>query len=171
MMKDGDIFLTLGALDLRLTQACDEDFDGLMLSLGSLFKGDPGPPGDAGPGAGPIQTLIGTAGETLGGHRAVGLDTTGRFTYCDNSIRFDAFRACGITTGAASTDADVTVQTQGELTESGWSWTPDLPIYLGANGQLTQIAPTGSPLFNIPFGVALTATSMFVRLGIPTFLS
>lgn len=145
----------------------------LDLLLSPIYRGSPGPkgdPGDAGAGAGPIQTLTAVAAGALGGHRVVGPTTAGTYSYVDNATLLDALRTVGVTTGAASTGAAFNVMTEGPVTEPSWAWTPNAPIYVGTNGTLTQAAPTSPAKFVLQIGFALTATTMFVRRRDPIYL-
>jgi hypothetical protein len=107
------------------------------------------------------ETLIAAA--PIGGHRVVSRvsDTevahTNYFSY--NSCR----GIVGISLGAASLGAPVTVRKDGLLIEPSWSWTPDQDIYLTFSGQLTQTIPAAEHLICV--GVAITATSMQIRLS------
>lgn len=139
------------------------------LLLSAFLRGQKGDQGDPGPGAGPIQTLVGVAGSPLGGHRVVGPGNDGAYRYVGNDQPLHLLRVAGITTGAAAAGASIVVQTAGPLTEPSWSWSPDLPVFLGTNGLLTQIPPTASDgaVFVMIVGVALTETSIFVHLASP----
>lgn len=144
----------------------------VVLSLGTFLRGETGPAGPGGPGAGAVQSVIANAGAALGGHRMVGANSAGDYTYVGPNVLLDALRAVGMTTGAAALGAPVTVQTRGPITEPTWAWTPDQPIYLAANGLLTQTAPLAASgaIFQMVVGVALTPTSMYVQLSPPLFL-
>lgn len=146
--------------------------DTVIFKLQAALRGEQGIQGDAGPGAGPVQSLIAVAGESLGGHRVVGIAHDGTYTYVDQTVHVDGFRAAGITTGAAALGAAVTIQTRGTLTEPSWNWTVDLPVFVGSNGVPTQTVPTlaGGALFSQMVGLALTATSIFVQMGVPIYL-
>lgn len=49
----------------------------------------------------------------------------------------------GIVVRAANTGSLALVQVYGPLTNIAWTWTPDLPIYVGDSGELTQTYPAG----------------------------
>lgn len=122
-------------------------------------QGIPGPAGESAIGA-----VVGIAGIALSGHRAV-LEQGGLLGYADNMIPEHALIVLGITTRATNAFDQATVTTFGKVTEPSWSWAPDLPIYLGSSGRLTQIPPiTG---FRLIMGMALSATEMMVRLSEP----
>lgn len=66
--------------------------------------------------------------------------------------------------GIAASNApggQINVTTFGDCTYTGWSWTPNMAVYVGSNGALTQNPGTGVPLQAI--GVAATAT--LLRVG------
>lgn len=146
--------------------------DTVVFKLQAALRGEQGIQGDAGPGAGPVQSLIAVTGTILGGHRVVGIAHDGTYTYVDQTVHVDGFRAAGITTGAAALGAAVTIQTRGPITEPSWNWTVDLPVFVGTNGLPTQTVPTlaGGAVFSQMVGLALTATTIFVQMGIPIYL-
>lgn len=95
-----------------------------------------------------------TAAENLGAYRAVGYD--GLYTQPDA----DSLAAyAGVTRMATITGDPINVVRSGLITEGGWSWTPDAPMFIGANGILTQTQPTaGNPVRRI--GWAISATEL-----------
>ena len=128
--------------------------------------GSQGPPGADGDAA--SRTITVTAGETLGGHRAVLLDSSSQARYTDSSSVADAGRVVGLTTGSASAAAAVTIQISGDMTEPSWSWTPGAILYLGANGQLTETAPSTG--FIQAVAHAVTATKIILEIHQPIML-
>lgn len=98
------------------------------------------------------------AGEDIGGHRAVFIADDGKAYYADPSTA-GATPPVGISKNAAAVDALVTVQTGNDLTESSWAWEPG-PVYLAADGTLSQTVPTSGAIFLI--GVAAGATRLRV---------
>lgn len=127
---------------------------------------DCGAQGPPGPGSIP-QTLTKIAGEALGGHRAVYVASDGTLRYADSQVA-TARVVAGITTGAAAAGDPTILRYAGEMVEAGWSWVPEGTIYLGTTGQLTQTPPTTGTV--VEMGVALTATSMLVRIQISLLL-
>lgn len=107
--------------------------------------------------AGPIVLIA--AGEALSGHRAVAV-VAGEAVHADHATPAHRGLVRGITTGAVSEGDVARVQVFGPMREVSWSWTPGLPIYVGANGALTQTAPTSGWLQRI--AVADTATQIFI---------
>lgn len=129
-----------------------------------VSAGVQGPAGPAGaPGTGGSSSVTYTAGEALGGHRGVLVDT-GVAYYADSSVVADIGKLVGITTGAVSMGADAVVLTSGEITEPSWTWVPG-PVYLGLTGLLTQTPPATG--FIQVVGIAMTATVLLVRIQDP----
>jgi hypothetical protein len=123
--------------------------------------GEQGPPGATGAdGSDGNSNITKTAGVSLGGHRAVVLNSSGEAIYADSSILTHRDKVLGVTTGAASATADATIRTYGELVEPSWTWTLDEPVFLGLTGLLTQTVPTSGFVQRI--GFPLTATSLFI---------
>lgn len=116
-----------------------------------------GPRGAQGDAATPV--IVRLAGEALGGHRAVKIAIDGLARYASPGDA-DVQGVVGVTTGAAVEDGVVTIQTSGEMTESGWSWTPGGIIYLAASGALTQILPSSGSIYQV--GKAIGPTTMFI---------
>lgn len=114
---------------------------------------------------GAYNNTIAPASSPLGGHRVVMNAIDGRLAYASNDIAQSAYTILGITLGAATENALVEVQSFGLLAEPSWAWTPNLPIYLGTNGLLTQTMPTApTALFSLVLGFAISATSIFLNL-------
>lgn len=105
------------------------------------------------------------AGEAIGGHRAVVIDSAGLAWYADRGTADNMNRIAGITQGAAALGGALTITSKGRLPEPSWSWTPHLPIFLSHTGLLTQIPPTDG--FQIVLGTALDSTTMFVNPSAP----
>ena len=131
----------------------------------AAVQGPPGPQGPVGPAGGSAVYL---AAEALGGHRVVRCASDG-LRYADATHPAHAGGVAGITTAAFSAGDAVTLVSLGELVELSWNWTPDAPVFVGANGVLTQTLPAGAA-FSQVVGVATSPTSMFVRLREPVTL-
>lgn len=82
--------------------------------------------------------LSGIAGATINGHRVVAWQADGTLAHAQPS---NLFAIAGLTTSAASTGALVVPLSEGAVTFSGWSWTAG-PVFLGADGTLTQTLPS-----------------------------
>jgi hypothetical protein len=88
--------------------------------------------------------------------------------YVSSGHTFDANRVLGMTLNAANAGDIVTVAVLGFVSEPTWNLTPDLPIYLGDDGYMTQTPPTEG--FHLTLGVALSPTSIYIDIDVPIFL-
>ena len=134
-------------------------------------QGPPGPPGEdgaPGSGGGASNVMEYVADGALGGHRIVRATAAGKVGYVDPSDPDQAHAALGLTTGAVADGALASVQFAGPITEPSWSWTPNLPVFVGAAGVPTQTPPSSG--FHAPVGVAVSATSMVIQLKSPIVL-
>jgi hypothetical protein len=107
--------------------------------------------------AGPVIEL--TAGPALSGHKAIAL-VAGVAVHADQSNPAHRGLVRGISTGAVASGATLNAQVYGRMYEPSWAWTPDLPIYVGANGALTQTRPTSGWLQRL--AIADSATLIFI---------
>lgn len=88
---------------------------------------------------GPLLMRV-VASANLSGHRVVTPNDAGEIEYADPLG--DSNRPVWLTLGAVMSGAPTDVLTFGEHEEGSWAWNPDLPIWLGLNGTLTQTLPT-----------------------------
>lgn len=123
-------------------------------------QGVPGPPGS--------DVVAGTAAEALGGHRMV-RGARDALTYATNTDASHADDIQGLTLGAAAAGAGVLLQRAGDVTEPSWSWTPETPVFLGPDGQLTQTPPDDSAAFTLCVGFAATPTTLVLRFEAPIY--
>ena len=61
------------------------------------------------------------------------------------------------------------VQTYGLLTDALWTWTPNLPVFVGVGGAITQTEPMAGDYMRI--GEAVDATTIMVRIEPPIIRS
>lgn len=123
-----------------------------------------GPQGPSG-----YTTLVQTVSTPVGGHRVVYLDANGDVQYASSSNTQHAFRIAGVTTGAAGALDSINIQTNGVIEELSWTWNTSLPIYLGENGVLVQVAPTSGFLMIV--AQPITPTKIMVALQPPIILT
>jgi hypothetical protein len=124
-----------------------------------------GPPGKDATNDSLSETI--TSGENLSGHRAIYKLSSEAF-YADKNIPSTLKTILGITSGSAMSGAGVIVVTQGEMTESSWTWSFPGLVFLGNDGILTQDLPeTGS---RVIIGSANSATTLYVKIREPIML-
>jgi hypothetical protein len=122
-----------------------------------------GPPGV--PGAS-TQFEYHPAGTTLGGNRAVTVNSSGQLVYPDPT-QLNSW-CLGITKHSALTGELVQVQIFGSHTEPSWNWNAGEPVFLGLNGTLTQTPPVSGQL--IAVGTAQTPTRIFIDINPPIYM-
>lgn len=136
-----------------------------------VTTGQQGPRGVQGvPGpAGGVSELR-TASEGLGGHRIVRSTGAGTVGYASNANPLHGDDTIGMSANAAVAGQDVAVITAGALTFNGWAWTPGKPVYLAADGLLTQTADMDTAAFVQVIGHASDAQTVFVAIEPPVYL-
>jgi hypothetical protein len=120
----------------------------------------PGIPGPPGLGSG-TNTIDVSAGQAIGGHRAVAVGGV----YADQSSTPEVL---GISTAAYSAGQLMALRDSGLISEPGWTWSVNQPIYLGNTGALTQAAPASG--YVVELGVATSATQMRISIQPPIFM-
>ena len=106
--------------------------------------------------------------QSIQGHRVIA-NRNGLADICDVLDINSCKNAIGIGLNAAAIGEAVTIVSFGEISESSWGFTPDLPVFLGLNGTLTQIVPQSGNLVRV--GVAQSATALFVNIHRPIIRS
>lgn len=123
-----------------------------------ISSGDQGPPGP--PGGVVIQR---SAGHLISALRVV-YEASGLVYVLDYRDAAHIDLLVGITMTAADGGAPIAIQRAGEISDSGWAWTPGR-VYLGVAGQLTQTPPeTG---YSVLIGSAVSATRIILNLQDP----
>lgn len=110
----------------------------------------------------PTSDVAVTATEPLGAYRAVEIGGV----LCNLTIESFA-RYAGITRVATPTGETTYVAKEGLITEPGWNWTVDQPIFIGANGTLTQTPPP-APIRRIGWAISTTQINLdpFPTIGV-----
>ena len=122
-------------------------------------QGPPGPPGPIGP-AGDAPSIV--AAVDLGGHRVIAANADGEGVYADQSDN-TALAVQGISVGAAVAGDSCVVVRGGALAYPASGLTPDLQIFLGASGLMTQTPPATGWLKQV--GFAIDADTISVEFG------
>ena len=130
-------------------------------------QGPAGPSGPTGSSGSPYMAFM--ADGPLSGQRVVRPTTAGKVGYADSSTPAHANIVIGITTGAVSDASPVSVQAFGVMTEPTWAWIPDLPVFCGVNGALTQTPPISG--FSLVVGIATSPTDLVVGIKQPINVS
>jgi hypothetical protein len=104
----------------------------------------------------------------ISGHRVIMANDNGYASYASSNVISTASRVIGISTGAAGINSTVDIQTAGPLTEPTWNWIIG-PVYVGINGNLTQVVPTTG--YILPIGIAINSTTINIGKQIPLVLT
>lgn len=131
-----------------------ENAGGLVTTIAA--PGPQGPKGDPGDAA---DTPTFESGESISAKRVIRVDGDLAY-YADATNGAHAGKAIGISVGAASIGDTVTVRMTGMIDEPTWTLTEG-PVYVGANGALTQ-SVTGLA-FVQQIGVAVSATQININ--------
>jgi hypothetical protein len=107
-----------------------------------------------------IDTTL-VASTSLSALRCITTDSSGLAKYATPDSLANAV-VIGISTTAASTGQNITIKTSGQITDASWNWTKGA-IYLGANGTLTQTAPSGGSII-VHVAKAITATTLIIDI-------
>lgn len=109
-----------------------------------------------------------TADEDLSALRVVRFsDTPGHIVYARYPEAASA-APLGITVSAGLSGSDVQIITTGELKDDSFAWEVGRPVLLGADGTLTQSAPSNQP-FIVAVGTAIAVDTLMVRIEPPIF--
>ncbi len=128
-------------------------------------QGPAGPAGAPGPAGGSAVQRI--AGEQLSALRlAYELDGVVRYLDAHDAEHIDL--AAGITLTAAGQGELINLQLSGPLDDSTWSWAPG-PVWLGAEGTLTQSPPVEGFLLYV--GAAVSLTRIIINIDQPVGLA
>lgn len=112
------------------------------------------------------------AAGTVNGGRAVLLNASGEAEHADAGTLAHAGRVCGVARDAALVGEGLDIVESGLMDDVAWTWTPGLPIFLGAAGMLTQVEPaTPGCVFSCIVGRAITATRLQVAVQAPVILA
>lgn len=88
------------------------------------------------------------AAATLSALRVVAVDA-GALVYADSANPDHAFKVLGLLSAAVSSGSKAQAITEGAWTDPSWNWDPSIPIWLGANGTLTQTPPESGFLLQV----------------------
>lgn len=101
------------------------------------------------------------AGTSISALRCITTDANGEAKYATPDTLANAL-VIGISKTSGNAGDTIVVKTSEQMTDASWSWTKGA-IYLGANGTLTQTAPSaGSVVVHV--AKAITATTIIVDI-------
>ena len=114
----------------------------------------------SGSGSGGSATMPAlAAAASLSALRVITLNAFGQWVYADAGNADHAHQAIALLTIATAIGQLATPLAQGLATDSAWNWALSLPLFLGSNGQLTQIEPATAVYRVVAF--PLTANQLY----------
>lgn len=105
----------------------------------------------------------------ISGHRFIFLDENQNARYASSDVQTHAAKILGMTLGASAIGDPIKVKRSGEIVEPSWNLIPDMAVYLGLNGMLTQVEPANPSVFSLIVGFPVTATKLFLSFREPIF--
>jgi hypothetical protein len=108
------------------------------------------------------------AAHNLSGHKIVATNEFGLIYYADNTDMTCANSVVGMTSGAIMEGETGPVRTHGSLDHEGWSWIPQMPIFVVGEGGISQIPPIEG--FSLCVGFAMSETRVFINISLPIIL-
>lgn len=105
----------------------------------------------------------------ISGHRFILLDENQKARYASSDVHTHAAKILGMTLGASAIGDQIKVKRSGEIVEPSWNLIPDMAVYLGLNGMLTQVEPATPSVFSLIVGFPVTTTKLFLSFREPIF--
>ena len=109
------------------------------------------------------EEITPVAAVAVGAFKAVAFRADGRIEPASHDNPAHCSRLAGVTLAAVAAGATARVSVNGLVRSGGWTWTPGAPVFVGANGDLTQTAPATG--FAQPIGTAVAVDAIQVRIG------
>jgi hypothetical protein len=106
-----------------------------------------------------------TAGQNVNAYQVVAVHSDGLAYIASAATLADADRIVGVAITSALTGNPIDVQQVGTINNLGFSFTPGATVYLGLTGALVQTPNAG--VFELPMGVATSASQLEVQMGLP----
>lgn len=104
--------------------------------------------------------MIYSAAKALGKYWLVVIEPDGQVDYASCLDLTHPGRLIGLALDVAARGDRVSVKRAGEVTEPSWDWQADHPLWLGKDGELTQVRPNLGFLCQV--GVALSPQSILL---------
>lgn len=107
-------------------------------------------------------SIAGTATETIFIGHAIGIDSNGDFYLVKSTNPAHSGKCVGVSESSSLAGQNIRVITAGPFDKAAYSFTPGEPVFVGPNGELTQVVPTS--WFEQQVGVAITATKILIDI-------
>jgi len=107
------------------------------------------------------------AGEVLSALKLIYIDSNNIAYLADFNIALENAKAIGITVTAGPIGATVKVVMFGVVRDAFFSFPSNSTLYLGSNGEITDIAPVANVGYYLSVGQGLGAGAIFINIGKP----
>ena len=105
------------------------------------------------------------SGEEITNLHVVGVGVDGKAYLVKSSEALTSGAAVGIAVTSAITDQDITIKVVGVFESLSLLLTPGLPVYVGVDGELSQVVPTKpANKFSQQVGTALSSTKILIEI-------
>ncbi len=112
------------------------------------------------------DTII--AGETISALRILTTDSSGFGIYADPTNSEHVRRLLGMSTSSGTAGNPINLRLEGKYQDASWSWDVNQPLFLGANGTFTQVAPATGNL--VVLGHAIKSDTILLNFEKPIAL-
>ena len=133
----------------------------------AVFLTVPAEQGIAGSGESARKNYV--AGAVVSGHKAAIVTADGTAIHADSTQPSHAGALIGLTITAAVAGSATQVVASDAIDFEGWSFTPDQPVFVGANGDIAQTLPAGA-VFSQVIGWARSPTRLLLSIQPPVFI-
>ena len=138
------------------------------LPMQSMVVGPTGPAGPQGPAAAPTVSYF--VSSAVSAYTAV-VSVNGQVVTASNANAAHLGRVIGLATNSATNGQSVAIQYTGAISYNGWNWPDTRPVFVDANGALTQTPPTSPAVFSQVIGIPINSTTVLVQIQPPIALA
>lgn len=140
-------------------------FEEVKFRLDSIASAGPSNPNTGTSSSSLALIGTGTSATEVFAFRAVTTNSVGGLIHASSDIAGHADQVLGVAISGGPVNSQVDFIQAGEVENPAWMFTPEEPVYLGLDGQVTHDPDTG--LFRVQIGYAKTATKINVRISYP----
>lgn len=110
-----------------------------------------------------------TAGETISALRILSNNDFGKAVYTDPTDPDSIRKIIGMSVSAGAIDSQIKMLSYGKHIDGGLSLDINLPLFLGTNGTITQVAPVAGS--SVVLGHAQSTNTLFLDIKRPIILA
>jgi len=126
-------------------------------------------PSSGGGGSSDKLLITRNVSEDVSALRLVIADDSSNVSLANNNSTYENSQVLGIATSGATTGNPITIVTNGVVNDISFTFLVNVPLFLGVNGSITDVAPTGSVNRTI-IGKGQGAGQIYIEIGEPIIL-